>query len=102
MMLVGVAMVMLMAPAGYHRRVEPNMASRRFVSLASRLLAWTLIPLMIAICAEFFLVASIITGRWLPGLLLTLALLGIFIDLWIVLPWRDARRQHVPHKRDVS
>ncbi len=90
-MLVAIATAMLIAPAAYHRRVEPEAASRRFVTLASRLLTWSLIPLMIAICADFYLVASLVTGRWLPSVLLALILFAVFIALWFVLP-SHARR----------
>lgn len=86
-MLVAVATAMLIAPAAYHRRVEPEAASHRFVMLSSRLLAGSLIPLMIAVCADFYLVASLVTGQWLLSLLLALTLLGVFAGLWFVLPY---------------
>lgn len=87
-MLVAIATAMLIAPAAYHRRVEPEAASRRFVMLSSRLLAWSLIPLMIAISADFYLVSSLITGQWLLSLLLALTLLCVFAGLWFALPYR--------------
>lgn len=90
-MLVATATAMLVAPAAYHRRVEPQSASRRFVILASRLLRWSLVPLMLAICADFYLVASLVTGQWLPSVLLALILFAVFIALWFVLP-SHARR----------
>lgn len=95
-MLVAVATAMLITPAAYHRRVEPEEASRRFVILSSRLLAWSLIPLMIAICADFYLVASLVTGNWNTSLLLALTLLGVFTGLWFVLPRRaiETRRNN--------
>jgi hypothetical protein len=96
-MLVATATAMLMAPAAYRRRVEPKTASRRFVSLASRLLAWSLFPLMIAICADFYLVATLVTGQWLLSILLTLVLLAIFIGFWFVLPLRTRGQQQDDH-----
>lgn len=87
-MLVAVATAMLITPAAYHRRVEPEEASRRFVMLSSRLLAWSLIPLMIAICADFYLVASLVTSQWLTSLVLALTLLCVFAALWFALPYR--------------
>lgn len=85
-MLVATATAMLMAPAAYHRRVEPESASRRFVTLASRLLSWSLVPLAIAICADFYLVASVVTGRWRLSLFLALLLLAVFGWFWFALP----------------
>ncbi len=83
-----VAIAMLIAPAAYHRRAEPGSVSRRFVSLSTRLLSWSTIPLMLAICADLYLVATLVTRRWLPSLVLTLALLGVFVGLWLLLPQR--------------
>ena len=73
-MLVATATAMLMAPAAYHRRVEPEEASRQFVMLASKLLAWSLVPLMLAISADFYLVASLVTGNWRLSLLFAVLL----------------------------
>lgn len=97
-MLVAVATAMLITPVAYHRRVEPEEASRRFVVLSSHLLTWSLIPLMIAICADFYLVASLITGNWLTSLLLALILLGVFTGLWFILPRRAIEtRRNTPN-----
>jgi hypothetical protein len=87
-LLVAVAIAMLIAPAAYHRQAEPESASRRFVNLANRLLTWSLLPLMAAICADFYLVASVVTGEWAISLALSLLLLGVFAALWLILPQR--------------
>lgn len=88
MLLVAVAIAMLIAPAAYHRQAEPESASWRFVNLANRLLTWSLLPLMAAICADFYLVASVVTGEWAISLALSLLLLGVFATLWLILPRR--------------
>ncbi len=87
-MLVAVATAMLIAPAAYHRRVEPESVSRRFVIMSTRLLRWSLIPIMIAVIADFYLVASVVTGQMLASVLLSLVLLGVFVTLWFVVPYR--------------
>lgn len=92
-MLVATATAMLMAPAAYHRRVEPEEASRRFVVLASKLLAWSLVPLMVAISADFYLVASLVTGDTLASVALACLLLVVFVGLWYILPWRARHRR---------
>ena len=91
-MLVATATAMLIAPAAYHRRVEPEEASRRFVVLASKLLTWSLVPLMLAVSADFYLVASLVTGNWQQSLILALLLFLVFIGFWYVLPWWVGRR----------
>ena len=93
-MLVAVATAMLVAPAAYHRWVEPEAVSRPFVLLATRLLRWSLLPLMLAICADVYLVAIAVTTRPDVSLLLALALLAVFVGLWYALPyWGRARRR---------
>ncbi|CAA9547347.1 MAG: hypothetical protein AVDCRST_MAG49-1391 [uncultured Thermomicrobiales bacterium] len=89
--LVAVATALLLTPAAWHRRVEPGAVSRRFVALSTRLLAWSLAPLALAICADVYLVATVVTGRWAVSLALALGLLLVFAALWFVLPMRDQR-----------
>lgn len=92
-MLVATATAMLMAPAAYHRRVEPEEASRQFVMLASKLLAWSLVPLMLAISADFYLVASLVTGDFLVSVALASFLLTVFVGFWYILPWWAKQRR---------
>ena len=89
--LVVTATGLLIAPAAYHRRAEPELASRRFVALSTRFLSWSTIPLMLAVCADFYLVATIVTGRWWVSLLLAFGLLVILVELWVLLPRRGSR-----------
>ena len=86
MALVAIAAALVMTPAAYHRRAEPETISRSFVRLSNRLLTWSIYPLMAGICADFYLVASLITANDLLSLALALALLFVFGGLWIVLP----------------
>lgn len=90
-MLVALATAMLIAPAAYHRIAEPETVSRNLVVLASRLLSWSLVPLALAICADFYLVASLVTANAAVSLLLTAAVFIVFAGLWLVLPMRAAK-----------
>lgn len=98
-MLVAMATAMLIAPAAYHRWVEPEAVSRPFVRLATLLLRWSLLPLLLAICADLYLVASVVTGSWRISLLCALLLFAFAFFLWYALPLRvkkghdDGRRQ---------
>ncbi len=93
MALVAIAMAMLMTPAVYHRRVEPEGVSRRFVQVATRLLTWSTRPLLVAICLDFYLAASLVTREPLVSVILAVALAGIFAVLWLVLPARAANQR---------
>lgn len=86
MALIAVAGGLLMAPAAYHRRAEPESISRRFVRLSSRLLRWSTYPLLIGIVLDFYLVATFITADDTVGLLLASALGLVLALLWLVLP----------------
>ena len=86
MALIALATGLLIAPATYHRRAEPESISRRFVRLSTRLLAWSTYPLLAGIVVDFYLVATLITANDAIGLLLA-ALLGVALALlWLVLP----------------
>ncbi len=91
---VAIAGGLLMAPAVYHRRAEPESISRRFVRLSTRLLAWSTYPLLIGIVVDFYLVATFITADDTLSLLLAVALFAVLALLWLVLP-RARRLQDV-------
>ncbi len=93
MALVAVAMAMLITPAVYHRRVEPESVSRQFISVATRLLTWSTRPLLVAICLDFYLVASLVTREPIVSVVLAVVLAAIFAALWLLLPARDADRK---------
>lgn len=86
MALIAIAGGLLMAPAAYHRRAEPESISRRFVRLSSRLLTWSTYPLLVGIVIDFYLVATFITASDVVGILLAAALGVVLALLWLVLP----------------
>jgi len=89
--LVAVAIALVMAPAALHRQAEPQQVSERFVWLSSNLLLASMYPLAVAICLDAWLVTSVILGRSAAGMLVALALLGVFAALWLLLPRRETR-----------
>ena len=97
-LLVALATAMLIAPAAYHRQAEPESISHSFVQLSNRLLRWSLIPLMIAICADLYLVALVVTRHQVVSLATALGALAVFAGLWVILPRRLAARR----RRDIS
>jgi hypothetical protein len=84
--LVAVAIALLMAPAALHRQTEPMAISQRFINVSSRLLMWSMVPLVAGMCIDLFLVARLGLGNRLSALLVSAALLGVFVLLWVVLP----------------
>jgi hypothetical protein len=84
--LIVIAIALVMTPAAYHRQAEPDRVSRRFVAVCSRLLLWSMVPLLIAICLDFYLVARLIVHNMLLSLGLALLMSVLFIVPWFVLP----------------
>ena len=84
--LIIVAIAMVMAPAAYHRQNDPRSVSENFIAVATRLLLYSMFPLMIALGLEFFLITRVITNHLTLSILLTALLLTIFSTLWFLLP----------------
>ena len=90
--LVGIAIALVMAPAALHRQAEPQEVSERFVWLSSKLLLASLYPLAVAICLDAWLVSSVIAGGNAVGVAVALFLLAVFGSFWLLLPRRETRR----------
>ena len=86
--LTAIAIALLMAPAAYHRQVEPESISRHFLLLATRFLTFGSIPIAIAICIELYLVGQLAVGRQWLSLVIAIALGVFFAALWYVMPRR--------------
>jgi hypothetical protein len=83
--LTAISIAFVMAPAAFHRQTGAEKVTKRFIHLASRLVLWGMIPLLIALCVDFYLIARIIAGG-LIAFPLAVAVGGLFIALWFVLP----------------
>ena len=91
--LVGVSIALVMAPAAIHRQMNPCEVTLPFVRLGTRLVLWSLAPLALALCIDFYLVARVITSDtgviWLAGVLL-----ATFVGFWWLLPrWMRRRME---------
>lgn len=84
--LVAVSIALVMAPAAYHRQVEPETISRRFVVLTSNFLSWSMIPLVTALACEVYIIGELVFRSRAGSLAVTLCLLTAFIFFWFVLP----------------
>lgn len=94
LVLVAVAIGLIMAPAAYHRMVERDRVSRYWIRLASRNIACAMAALMLAIPADLYLVAIMITQNLPIAVGLAIAG-GIFLGwLWFALPLLRRHREH--------
>jgi Family of unknown function (DUF6328) len=96
--LLAIAVALIMAPAAYHRQRGPQEVTRTFIHLATRLLLWSMVPLALSICIEFYLVGRVIED----GAIVPLGagfLFAVFVGLWFVLPhvrsskWTGSKRE---------
>jgi hypothetical protein len=75
-----------MTPAAYHRQAKQDRHPERFIALSSRLLLWSMLPLMAAICVDFYLIARMILLNAAMSLLGVCVLVIIFVLFWFMLP----------------
>ncbi len=84
--LVAISGAIVMAPAAYHRQAAPREASDGFIQFASWLLLIAMIPLMLGITLDFYLVAKIVLVSRALSALLAIIIAAIFIFSWYVMP----------------
>src|SRR5216684_1937656 len=90
--LIAVAVAIIMAPAAYHRQAGPREVTETFVWLSTRLLLWSMWPLAVGVCLDFYLVSRVILHSAVAPVLAG-GLFAIFLGLWFLLPRiRDPRR----------
>lgn len=90
--LVAVAVALIMTPAAYHRHTGAQKVSRRFIRISTLLVLWSMPPLALSLCVEFYLVARIITDGGIASIAAAL-LFAIFLALWFVLPRLEALKR---------
>jgi DMSO reductase anchor subunit len=90
--LVTIAIALVMAPAALHRQTEPFAVSRRLVTISSRLLMASMVPLAIGICLDVYVIARIIAGSRAVAGVVAGFLLVVFLVFWLLMP-RAVRRR---------
>jgi hypothetical protein len=85
-LLLGLTMGLMMAPAAYHRQAERCIVTEHFVKMSSRLLTLSMIPFIIGVCLDTYLVGRMILRDTTSALLTALGMLVVLIGLWFVLP----------------
>lgn len=72
--LLAIAIALVMTPAAYHRLALRNSVSQSFIDRASRLLLWSMFPLMLGTCLDFYLISTMILSNAWWGMELSFAL----------------------------
>jgi hypothetical protein len=92
--LVMIAVTIIMTPAAYHRQQGGRVVSERFIRVSTRLLLWSMAPLAMALCIDFYLVIAAVTD----GIVAPLAAALIFafvVFFWFVLPRTETLKRLV-------
>lgn len=91
--LVGLATVLLLTPAAYHRIVEDGEETERFHALASRFLVFSLIPIGMGASLDFYVVILKVMGSELLAVASAVLTLALMFGLWFGFAWA-ARWRH--------
>jgi len=80
------AIALVMGPAAYHRQVHPHAVSKAHLRASSWMLTIGMLPLMLAILIDIYLMSRVITHSVGISAAVTGLLSLAFIGLWIVFP----------------
>jgi hypothetical protein len=84
--LLALAMGLLMTPAAYHRTRQRTFVTRRFLVVASALLAGALFPLLLGLSLDAYVLAYIVTKDVYVSLGLSIGIFAVIGGLWYVFP----------------
>ncbi len=84
--LTAVTAALLMSLAAYHRQTGPEEVREDLIIIFTRLLLWSMFPLLLAISLDFYLIARLILDDKLLSLLAALLVGVVYVGLWFLLP----------------
>jgi hypothetical protein len=102
LVLIALAIALIMTPAAYHRISEQGRMSVYFTKLASTLIAAAMLPLLIGLSLDIYVVTRIamdVSDVW-PAALVASGAFVVFAGLWIAFPYWH--RSHPPRTRARS
>jgi hypothetical protein len=94
-LLVVSAIILVMAPAAYHRHAEPRAVSEQFVRVSSRFLLSSMVPLGFATSFEVYLVGRVVLNDVLAASVIAACVIGATFVVWWVLPWVARSRSRI-------
>lgn len=102
LILIAIAIALIMAPAAYHRMAEPGRASRRLIRITSALICAALVPLMLGLTADIFVVCLFMTSNATLALSISLVLFCLFFSAWFLLPLSMRRRSQINKAKSID
>lgn len=83
---VAMAVILLMAPAAYHRLVAEGEDRPDVERFGNRVVLASLLPLALGLSGEFYIVAGKVGYPEGPAIATTLVAFSVFVGLWFVYP----------------
>jgi len=97
--LVAVAVVLIMAPAAYHRQTGPMKVNATFITVASRAALVAMVALMLGLTLEFYVVAQVVLAQTNWALFLAVVLCGFIMLVWFMVPRIQMLRRYAGAER---
>ncbi|MCY1054226.1 DUF6328 family protein [Nannocystis sp. SCPEA4] len=91
--LLAVGLALVVTPAAYHRQAAPHGIPAEFTRLATVFSILGLVPLMLAVSIDLYIITSLISKSVAVSAVLSGSLLALFVGLWLVYPQIVARRR---------
>jgi Family of unknown function (DUF6328) len=76
--LTTLSIALIMSPAAYHRIVEPEIGSKFFVHFTSRLIAAAMVPLMISLTVDAYIVAIFVVRSAFVSAMIAVSIFAVF------------------------
>lgn len=92
LVLIALAIGIIMTPAAYHRLAEEHIVSDFFIRLGSWLVAAAMVPLMIALTLEVYLLGRMVLGLQSLAGVVAAVVFAMVAGLWFALPLAMRRR----------
>ena len=87
-----IAVIIIMTPAAYHRQQGGREVTERFIRVSTRLLLWSMAPLAIALCLDFYVVMAAVTDGSVAPLVAALVF-ALVVLFWFVLPRSESLKR---------
>jgi hypothetical protein len=81
-----VAILLMIAPAAFHRIAEPDCVTKKLVLLSSRLVSAALLPLSMALSLDFYLFTHVVLGSVETGILFGSVAFVALLLVWFAWP----------------
>jgi hypothetical protein len=103
LLFVALSIVLLMAPAAYHRLVYAGEDSEGFLRTGSRFVTLSTVPLALGLAADVYVVSTRIFRSDVAAAITGLAVLALLVGLWHALPLAlRGRRKQARGRRAVA